>query len=108
MAGPVAGLDPVAADSAYAANFHKCKNVKKAGKYKIKKIKITRPLSCGHARNVTKTWVKRGFDQNYAISRSGRNWFCTWARRDPQSVDTGTADCEAGATDEIRYLVRRR
>ena len=108
LAAPIAGLDSVSPESAHAANFHKCKNVKKAGKYKLKKIKVTRPVKCGDARTVAKKWVQRKFDQNNAIARSGRNWFCTWHRRDPQSVDTGTADCEAGATDEIRYLVRRR
>jgi hypothetical protein len=33
---------------------------------------------------------------------------CGSHRRDPKSVDTGTADCEAGATDEIGYPIRRR
>ena len=108
VAAPLLGLQPIEPGPAYAAKFHKCKTVKKAGKYKVKKLKVTRPVSCGDARKVTKTWVQRRFDQSNAIQRSGRNWFCTWRRRDPQSVDTGTADCEAGASDEIRYLVRRR
>ena len=101
-------VDSVAVDSAQAGSFRKCKTVKKVGGYKIKKIKVTRPVPCSDARKVTKKWVQRRFDQNNAIQRSGRNWFCTWLRRDPQSVDTGTADCEAGTSDEIRYVVRKR
>ena len=102
------GLFAVAPESADAGSFRKCNTVKKAATYKIKKIKVTRPVSCNDARKVAKNWVRSNFDQNNAIQRGARNWFCTWHRRDPQSVDTGTGDCEAGSSDEIRYLVRRR
>ena len=111
MVGLLTGLNWVPAESAYAGTSHsKCKTIKKAGRYyKVKKIKVTRPISCKEARKVTKVWVGRKFNQNLAIQHgSQRNWFCTWHRRDPKSVDTGTADCEAGATDEIGYPIRRR
>ena len=108
MVALIGAISAVVPESADAGSFRKCNNVKKAAKYKIKKIKVTRPVSCNDARKATKKWVRRDFDQNNAIQRGNRNWFCTWHRRDPQSVDTGTGDCEARSSDEIRYLVRRR
>ena len=108
LVAPLAAPHPSPTQTAYAANFHKCNTVKKARQFEIKKIKVTRPISCGNARGVTKKWVQRKFDQNNAIGRGGRNWFCTWRKRDPMSINTGTADCEAGAADEIRFLVRKR
>ncbi len=110
VGAPVAPIQGVGlgVDSAEAGSFRKCNPVKKARRFKIKKIKVTRPVPCRDARKVTKKWVQRRFDQNNAIQRRGRNWFCTWRKRSPGSVDTGTADCEAGASDEIRYVVRKR
>ena len=102
------GLYALAPDPAHAGSSAKCKTVKKAGKYTVKKIKVTRGVSCNDARRVVKRWVQRDFDQNTAIQRSSSYWFCTWHRRDPKSVDTGTADCESGASDEIQFLVRKR
>lgn len=106
--GLASGLHVSQTDVAEAANFHKCNTVHRARQFKIKKIKATAGVQCSDARKVTKKWVKRKFDQNNAIRRNGSNWFCTWRKRDLQSVNTGTGDCEAGATDEIRYVVRKR
>ena len=92
-----------------AGSFKNCGTVKKATqKFKVKKLRMTRDSGkCRVARDVATDWIKRDYDQ-YAIGGGGHIWFCTWRRRAPKSLVTGTAECDAGAQDEIRFAVRRR
>ena len=95
------------ARGAQAAGVHKCASVKQVRGFKVKKIRISRPFPCSDAQKVTRKWVKKRYSGN-GIRRKGRIWFCTWLRKDPGSRTTGTAECNSGATDEIRFTVRRR
>jgi hypothetical protein len=84
-----------------------CKKTRVGG-FKLKKVKVSDPVSCQHGRWVAKKWVKRGYDDLNPISHGGDIWFCSWRRRAPQSTTTGTAECDADPDQGIKFAVRRR
>jgi hypothetical protein len=96
------GLGPT--DAAYAGD---CKRVR-VGKFKVKKIRVSDPVSCRDARKVAKQWVKRGYDDFNPILRGNDTWFCSWRRKAPKSATTGTAECDADPGEEIDFAVRKR
>ena len=84
-----------------------CKKVRVEG-FKVKKIKVSDPISCHDGRSVAKKWVKGGYDDLNPISRGGNVWFCSWRRRAPRSTTTGTAECDADPGEEVSFAVRHR
>ncbi len=91
-------------DTALAAD---CKKVK-VGKFKLKKIRPSAGIGCHDARRVAKRWVKDGYDDFTPILQGGNRWFCSWRRRAPQSLTTGTAECDADPGEEVDFAVRKR
>jgi hypothetical protein len=107
--GAFAVASLVRPDAARAGSFKNCGSIGNATKqFKVKKLRITRDSGqCRVARDVATGWIKRNYDQN-ALGGGGHIWFCTWRRRAPKSLVTGTAECDAGTHDEIRFAVRHR
>jgi hypothetical protein len=97
-------LGGVSADSALAAG---CKKVK-VGKFKLKKVRPSDGIGCHDARRVAKRWVRSGYDDFNPIFQGGNRWFCSWRRRAPQSLTTGTAECDADPGEEVDFAVRKR
>ena len=84
-----------------------CKKVR-VGSFKLKKVKVSGPISCHDGRSVAKRWVRQGYDDLNPIQRAGEVWFCSWRRRAPKSTTTVTVECDADPGDEIKFAVRRR
>lgn len=84
-----------------------CKKVR-VGNFKVKKVRVSDPISCHDGRSVAKAWVKRDYDDLNPISRGGNVWFCSWRRRAPRSTTTGTAECDADPGEEVNFAVRHR
>ena len=95
------------AGPAEAAQAADCKRVKVA-KFKLKKIRKSDGISCADARRVGRLWVKRDYDDFNPIHVGENRWFCSWRRRAPQSLTTGTAECDADPGDEVSFAIRKR
>jgi hypothetical protein len=90
-----------------ASEAASCKKVRVGG-FKVKKVRVSDPVSCHDGRSVAKRWVKSDYDDLNPISRGGNIWFCSWRRRAPQSTTTGTAECDADPGEEVKFAVRHR
>jgi len=97
-------FDLGAPDTAGAAS---CKKVK-VGNFKVKKIRTSDGTSCNDGRRVAKLWVKRNYDDLNPIHVGDNRWFCSWRRRAPQSLTTGTAECDADPGEAVKFAVRKR
>jgi len=95
------------AGPAEAAQAADCKRVRVA-KFKLKKIRKSDGISCADARRVGRLWVKRDYDDFNPIHVGENRWFCSWRRRAPQSLTTGTAECDADPGDEVSFAIRKR
>lgn len=104
LAATLLAFEGAVADGARAAG---CKKVK-VGKLKLKKIRTSDGISCHDGRGVGKQWVKRDYDDFNPIQLGDNRWFCSWRRRAPKSLTTGTAECDADPGEEVRFAVRKR
>ena len=104
LAATLLAFDLAVADGARAAE---CKKVK-VGKFKVKKIHTSEGISCHDGRRVGKQWVKRDYDDFNPIPVGDNRWFCSWRRRAPKSLTTGTAECDADPGEEVNFAVRKR
>lgn len=90
-----------------ASEAARCKKVRVGG-FKVKKVRVSNPVSCHDGRSVGKRWVRGGYDDLAPIWRGGNIWFCSWRRRAPRSTTTGTAECDADPDQGVKFAVRRR
>ena len=90
-----------------AARASSCNKVK-LGNFKVKKIRTSDGISCNDGRRVAKLWVKRNYDDLNPIHVGDNRWFCSWRRRAPRSLTTGSAECDADPGDAVKFAVRKR
>jgi hypothetical protein len=107
LAALLAGTLLLSLGAASPARADSCNKVK-VGNFKVKKIRASDGIACGDARRVGKLWVKRDYDDFNPIHVGSNRWFCSWRRRTPKSLTTGTAECDADPGEEVNFAVRKR